>query len=127
MDAAKTRTPKTHAKGSHAAKKPANRKAQRPTARALSPVATGLLKALEAWRAKLGLSREKFAVLMLGVSYSTYDRWQRGRFNPSLKTALRLQALLVDSDLVPARLTAETDPVLAELWDNPLDAIYDDL
>lgn len=107
--------------------KPANRKAARQSTVALSPVAAGLLKALEAWRAKLGLSREKFAVLMLGVSYSTYERWQRGHFNPSLQTALRLQALLADSDLVPARLTAETDPELAELWDNPQDAIYDDL
>ena len=127
MDAAKTRTRKTHDKGDRAAKKPAMQKAKRPDALTLSPVATGLLDALEAWRARLGLSRERFAVLILGVSCSTYERWQRGRFNPSLQTALRLQALLADSDLVPARLTAETDPELAELWDNPQDAVYDNL
>lgn len=33
----------------------------------------------------------------------------------------------LDQDDSPMTLTAWTDPVLAELWDNPLDAIYDQL
>lgn len=33
----------------------------------------------------------------------------------------------MDEDGPKTALTAKTDPVLAELWDNPLDAIYDQL
>lgn len=33
----------------------------------------------------------------------------------------------LDEDDGSMALTARTDPVLAELWDNPLDAIYDQL
>lgn len=84
-------------------------------------------EALEDWRGRLGVSRERFAVTTLGVSSSTYERWLRGSFNPSLHTALRLLALLNDSDLVPARLDGKSDPMLAELWENPLDASYDAL
>ncbi|HEY7060705.1 MAG TPA: hypothetical protein VII06_04445 [Chloroflexota bacterium] len=41
-----------------------------------------------------------------------------------------LEARLTDNpggDERPMALTSGTDPVLAELWDNPLDAIYDRL
>jgi len=88
---------------------------------------TAIPEALEEWRERLGVSREKFAVATLGVSSSTYERWLRGSFNPSLHTTLRLLALLNDSDLVPARLSGKTDTALAELWENPLDASYDEL
>jgi hypothetical protein len=38
----------------------------------------------------------------------------------------RLRSDLGDADDDGEVLTAATDPVLAELWDNPLDAEYDD-
>ncbi len=39
----------------------------------------------------------------------------------------RLYGELVDKDRAKDVLTARTDPVLAELWDNPFDARYDQL
>ncbi len=51
------------------------------------------------------------------------------RINP--RGALRFKAHDLDQCLeptvVPGPLTALSDPVLAELWDNDDDAIYDDL
>ncbi len=39
----------------------------------------------------------------------------------------KLQADLGDEREEHLALTAKTDPVLAELWDNPKDSMYDDL
>ncbi|MBA2277921.1 MAG: hypothetical protein H0W06_09195 [Chloroflexia bacterium] len=39
----------------------------------------------------------------------------------------RLQRDMIDSNSEPATLTAGMDPVLAELWDNDEDAVYDRL
>lgn len=71
------------------------------------------------------MSQEKFAIGVLGLSYTTYQRWLHRSFNPSYQTLRRLEKL-VRTD-VPATLTARTDPVLAELWDNAKDAAYDRL
>lgn len=84
-----------------------------------------LLSGLERWRTALGVSREKFAVTTLNVSHSTYERWLRGGFNPRYKDMVRYEALLANSDLIPPRMSAASDPVLAKIWDNPLDAEYD--
>lgn len=89
--------------------------------------ATAIPEALEARRNAMGLSREKFAVMVLDISLSTYERWQAGNFNPSLKALQRLEAMLTDWEFVPAQCTPETYPSLAEVWDNPMDDIYDDL
>lgn len=88
---------------------------------------TAIPEALEARRQAMGLSREKFAVQVLDVSLSTYERWQAGNFNPSLKTLQKLEAMLADWEFVPAQCTPETYPSLAAVWDNPSDNIYDDL
>ena len=104
-----------------------------PKQRVKKPRANGslnpLLQALEERRAEMGLSQEKFAVKVLGISYSTYQRWLNKRFNPDMATLARLKALLELTDgsgeAAPA-LTAEADPVLARLWDNPYDnAVWD--
>ncbi len=91
------------------------------------PLLDGLLRELEAWRKELSVSREVFAVTTLGISHSTYERWLRGNFNPRLKDALHYVALLADRDLAPSRLNGRSDPILAELWENPLDESYDEL
>jgi len=82
-------------------------------------------EALERQRKDLGISREKYAVLVLNISCSTYQRWLGGRFNPDLETLQRLMEILADSDDIMVPLTAQANPVLAELWDNPEDAVYD--
>lgn len=84
-----------------------------------------LLKRLEAKRRALHLSQEKFAGQILGISFTTYQRWLHEKFNPDYQTIQRLEALLADEDITA--LTAATDPVLAELWDNEKDAAYDEL
>jgi len=72
----------------------------------------------------MGLSQERFAVRVLGLSYTTYQRWLHRKFNPDYETLKRIQQVLDEDDLL---LNAVSDPVLAELWDNPQDAAYDEL
>lgn len=88
-----------------------------------------LLQKLEEERRRSGLSQEKFAVQVLGISYTTYQRWLHGKFNPTYQTLKRLEALLKEAREEEGllTLTAVADPVLAELWDNPKDAAYDEL
>lgn len=86
-----------------------------------------ILAALEARRKAMGVSRERFAVLSLNISSSTYARWLAGNFNPDRKTLESLQARIIDWEFLPAQCTADTYPELAKLWDNPSDDIYDDL
>ena len=88
---------------------------------------SGILAALEARRKAMGVSRERFAVMSLNISSSTYARWLAGNFNPDRKTLESLQARIIDWEFVPAQCTPETYPSLAESWDNPSDDIYDDL
>lgn len=71
------------------------------------------------------MSQEKFAVGVLGLSYATYQRWLHRRFNPSYRTLKQLEKLIRGEE--PAALTAGTDPVLADLWNNERDAAYDRL
>ncbi|MCD6282372.1 helix-turn-helix transcriptional regulator [bacterium] len=82
---------------------------------------------LEGWRKMIGVSPSRFAKEYLGISHSTYQRWLAGRFNPNLRTVMRVEELLEIWDFCPPVLNAQTAPLLAEIWDNPQDAIYDDL
>lgn len=84
-----------------------------------------LLAEMEAKRKQLGMSRQKFAVLVLNISSSTYERWLRGPFNPRLRTVTAILAAIGETDILPSAMTDKSDPVLARIWDNPLDAEYD--
>lgn len=53
-----------------------------------------LLEKLEAKRERLGVSKEKFAVKELDISYSTYHRWLSRRFNPDLETIEHIKKVL---------------------------------
>lgn len=65
-----------------------------------------LLKRLEDLRERMGLSRERFAVHTLDVSYPTYHRWVKGGFrNIALKTFEQLEELVTE-------LEAELEPFI---------------
>lgn len=53
-----------------------------------------LLEKLEDKRRQLGISKEKFAVKKLDISYSTYHRWLNERFNPNLETIEQIKKVL---------------------------------
>lgn len=55
-----------------------------------------LLDQLEAKRDSMGLSMEKFANEVLGMSYQGYWRWLNKRFNPDLETLDKLKAIVQD-------------------------------
>jgi len=50
-----------------------------------------LLEQLEELRKEKGLSLEKFAVQVLDISFSTYNRWLKGTFNPDLFTIEKIE------------------------------------
>lgn len=49
-------------------------------------------------RKKLILTQEEFAEL-LGVSFSSVNRWERGHYEPTIKVKKKLHKLFVDNNI----------------------------
>lgn len=69
-----------------------------------------VLERLEELRVRMGMSREKFANAVIGVSYPTYHRWLKGEFRKiSLERLEQLEQLIerLESELSRATSASE--------------------
>lgn len=56
-------------------------------------------KLLKAYREKVLITQEEFAQ-KLGVSYVTLNRWENGKFEPTMKMKRKLNKLFIKESLI---------------------------
>lgn len=56
-------------------------------------------KTIKELRLSLYLTQEEFAK-KLGVSYASVNRWENGRYEPTMKTKRKLRKLFIEAKLI---------------------------